>query len=65
AAVVAPREGASPTLASIQTHCREHVAGYKIPRELHLVPAVERSPSGKPDYRWAQRVAEGAVESPS
>ena len=63
AAVVAPREGTAPSLESIQTHCRAHVAGYKVPRELHIVPAVERSPSGKPDYRWAQRVAEGAAES--
>ena len=59
AAVVAPREGRATDLASIQAHCRKHVAGYKIPRELHVVSAVERSPSGKPDYRWAQRVAAG------
>ena len=59
AAVVAPREGAEPSLESIQEHCRRHVAGYKIPRQLHLVPSVERSPSGKPDYRWAQGVATG------
>jgi len=61
AAVVAPREGRTPTLDSIQSHCRGHVAGYKVPRELHVVEAVERSPSGKPDYRWAQRVAGGAA----
>jgi acyl-CoA synthetase (AMP-forming)/AMP-acid ligase II len=60
AAVVAPRAGAQPSLESIQSHCRRHLAGYKVPRELHLVKAVERSPSGKPDYRWAQRVAAGA-----
>lgn len=58
-AVVAPREGAEPDLESIQGHCREHLAGYKVPRELHLVAEVERSPSGKPDYRWAQAVATG------
>jgi len=57
AAVVAPRGGAAPDLASVQEHCRKHVAGYKIPRQLHLVAEVERSPSGKPDYRWAQAVA--------
>ena len=57
AAVVAPREGAEPDLESIQEHCRKHVAGYKVPRQLHLVGEVERSPSGKPDYRWAQEVA--------
>ena len=59
AAVVQPREGETPTLASIQEHCRTKIAGYKVPRELHLVARVERSPSGKPDYRWAQTVATG------
>ena len=36
------------------------VAGYKVPRELHLVDKIERSPSGKPDYPWAKKVATGA-----
>jgi acyl-CoA synthetase (AMP-forming)/AMP-acid ligase II len=57
AAVVEPRPGRTPTLDAIQSHCRTKVAGYKIPRELHLVEKVERSPSGKPDYRWAKEVA--------
>src|SRR5262249_47966215 len=52
AAVVEPRAGCTPTLDTIQSHCRTKIAGYKIPRELHLVAKVERSPSGKPDYRW-------------
>jgi fatty-acyl-CoA synthase len=57
AAVVEPRPGCAPSLESIQTHCRAKIAGYKIPREVHFVPKVERSPSGKPDYRWAKEVA--------
>jgi acyl-CoA synthetase (AMP-forming)/AMP-acid ligase II len=61
AAVVQPRDGITLTLESIQEHCREHLAGYKLPRELHLVSQVVRSPSGKPDYRWAKDVATGAT----
>ncbi len=57
AVVVQAREGATPTLESIQEHCRNHIAGYKVPRQLELVPVVVRSPSGKPDYRWAKTVA--------
>jgi acyl-CoA synthetase (AMP-forming)/AMP-acid ligase II len=57
AAVVQPRPGCTPTLESVQAHCRAKIAGYKVPRELHLVDKVERSPSGKPDYRWAKAVA--------
>jgi len=60
AAVVQPRDGA-PTLEAIQEHCRQHLAGFKVPRELHVVPSIVRSPSGKPDYRWAKDVATGAV----
>ena len=56
-AVVQVREGVdAPSLESVQEHCRNHLAGYKVPRELHLVDQVQRSPSGKPDYRWAQSV---------
>jgi 3-oxocholest-4-en-26-oate---CoA ligase len=59
AAVVEPRAGSTPSLESIQEHCRKYVAGYKIPRQLHLVERLVRSPSGKPDYRWALRTARG------
>jgi acyl-CoA synthetase (AMP-forming)/AMP-acid ligase II len=57
--VIQAREGASPTLESVQEHCRTKIAGYKISRQIHLVDGIERSPSGKPDYRWAKRIATG------
>jgi acyl-CoA synthetase (AMP-forming)/AMP-acid ligase II len=54
AAIIQPRVGhTAPTLESIQEHCRSTIAGYKLPRRLHVVDAIERSPSGKPDYTWA------------
>jgi acyl-CoA synthetase (AMP-forming)/AMP-acid ligase II len=57
AAIVEPRPGrAAPSLEAVQEHCRGHVAGYKIPRQLHVVDKIERSPSGKPDYRWANAI---------
>jgi 3-oxocholest-4-en-26-oate---CoA ligase len=59
AAVVQPRPGRRPSVDELDAHCRTLVAGYKVPREVHLVDAVERSPSGKPDYPWAKRVAAG------
>ena len=59
AAVVQPRPGASVTLAEVETHCRKHVAGYKVPRLLEVVDAISRQPSGKPDYKWAREVAAG------
>ena len=57
AAVVAAREGQTPTLEELDAHCRTYFAGYKVPRELHLVPSIQRSPSGKPDYPWARELA--------
>jgi acyl-CoA synthetase (AMP-forming)/AMP-acid ligase II len=57
AAVVQPRDGTAPTLEDLQEHCRTKLAGYKVPRELHLVELMQRSPSGKPDYRWAEKMA--------
>ena len=54
AAIVQPRVGhEAPSLESLQEHCRSSIAGYKLPRRLYVVDAVERSPSGKPDYTWA------------
>nr|MBA3304110.1 AMP-binding protein [Acidimicrobiia bacterium] len=59
AAVVQPREGDQPSLDELDGHCRTLIAGYKVPRHLHIVDRVERSPSGKPDYPWATSVATG------
>jgi acyl-CoA synthetase (AMP-forming)/AMP-acid ligase II len=61
AAVIQARGGAAPTLEDLAAHCRGYVAGYKVPRELHLVAEVVRSPSGKPDYPWATKVARGEI----
>jgi acyl-CoA synthetase (AMP-forming)/AMP-acid ligase II len=59
AAVVQARERAEPpSLAELTAHCRERLAGYKVPRELHIVHQMVRSPSGKADYRWAKALAE-------
>jgi acyl-CoA synthetase (AMP-forming)/AMP-acid ligase II len=54
-AVIQPREGTRPEFNDLDAHVRAHVAGYKAPRDVVLVEAVVRSPSGKPDYRWAKQ----------
>lgn len=57
AAVVQLREGAdAPSLDDVQAHCRTRLAGYKVPRHLVIAPQIQRSPSGKADYRWARSV---------
>ncbi|WP_067450008.1 acyl-CoA synthetase [Actinomadura macra] len=56
AAVVAPRPGAEVTLDGLVGHCRDRLAGYKLPRQLQLVAAVQRTAVGKSDYKWAKKV---------
>ncbi len=58
AAVVQSREGTRPTLAGLDAFVRNEIAGYKVPRSLWLVDEVQRSPAGKPDYRWAKDTTE-------
>ncbi|MFP6664777.1 MAG: acyl-CoA synthetase [Deltaproteobacteria bacterium] len=56
-AVVALRAGAELSLDSLQEEARKHISGYKLPREMHLVPEVPRAPSGKPNYAKAEEIA--------
>ena len=56
-AVVQPVDGGQVSLDELVAHCRESIAGYKVPRSLVTVERIERSPAGKADYRWAKRVA--------
>jgi 3-oxocholest-4-en-26-oate---CoA ligase len=62
AAIVQLRPGATLTLEDLDTHSRTLIAGYKVPRELHVVDRVLRHPSGKPDYPWAKEVVTQAKE---
>ena len=57
AALLQPREGKTPTLEELQAHCRNQIAGYKVPRELIIIDVVPRLPNGKPDYRRAKEQA--------
>ena len=56
-AVVATRGGRSVSLEQLQEEARKHIAGYKVPRELHIVEEVPRAPSGKPAYPRAKEIA--------
>jgi acyl-CoA synthetase (AMP-forming)/AMP-acid ligase II len=54
AAVVQRREGATPSLAELDTFVRNEIAGYKVPRKIWWADEIQRTPAGKPDYRWAK-----------
>ena len=52
--------GGQVTEAELQTHLAQRLARYKLPKCWVFVTQVQRSPSGKADYRWARSVAEKA-----
>ena len=52
-AVIALASGEHATAEELRAHCASSLAGFKLPKEIVVVDRVERSPSGKADYRWA------------
>lgn len=46
-AFVEPEEGAAPEPNALKAWCKASLAGYKVPREVRIVPALPRNPTGK------------------
>ncbi len=63
AAVFSTKSGCALSLEEVQAHCRAKVAGYKVPRQIAIEPEVQRMPSGKPDYKWAETIAAQAANA--
>jgi fatty-acyl-CoA synthase len=53
-AVVQLTEGSDVSDEELLAECGRHVARYKLPKAIVRCDLVERSPSGKADYRWAK-----------
>jgi 3-oxocholest-4-en-26-oate---CoA ligase len=53
-AIVQLRAGSQATVAELLAVCEQHIARFKLPKAIRFVDRVERSPSGKADYRWAR-----------
>jgi 3-oxocholest-4-en-26-oate---CoA ligase len=58
-ALVQLRPGADVDEETLRAYCRERLAGYKVPKSIRVVGAIERSPAGKADYAWGRTVAAG------
>ncbi|WP_028642335.1 acyl-CoA synthetase [Nocardioides sp. URHA0020] len=56
-AVVQLEDGAEATDEELVAEAERHIARYKVPKAIVRVAAVQRSPSGKADYRWAKAQA--------
>ncbi|WP_084468532.1 AMP-binding protein [Nocardiopsis trehalosi] len=61
AAVVALAPGRRPGDEALRAFCRTRLAGFKVPRSVHVVAEVRRTAVGKQDYRWAAGVARGGA----
>jgi 3-oxocholest-4-en-26-oate---CoA ligase len=53
-AVVALADGARAAAGDLIDHAAKTLARYKLPKAIVFRAAIERSPSGKADYRWAR-----------
>ncbi len=59
-AIIQPVEGETVSLEDVREFASASIAGYKMPKDIVVVERVQRSPSGKADYRWAKEIAAGA-----
>jgi acyl-CoA synthetase (AMP-forming)/AMP-acid ligase II len=56
-AIVQLRPAKSASAEELRATAGAHIARYKLPKLILFVENIERSPSGKADYRWARQVA--------
>src|SRR5690349_18089840 len=56
-AVVSLAPGTGVEAGELVAHAAQTLARYKLPKAIVFRPVIERSPSGKADYRWAREQA--------
>lgn len=54
-------DSASLDVESVRAHVAEHLADYKVPREVLAIDSLQRAPNGKPDYGFVTDYAAGAL----
>jgi acyl-CoA synthetase (AMP-forming)/AMP-acid ligase II len=60
-ALVEAADGKAVDEGALASHCRATLAAYKVPKRFVGVDSLERSPSGKADYKLLRNVAEEAL----
>jgi acyl-CoA synthetase (AMP-forming)/AMP-acid ligase II len=58
-AYVVPRVGDEPTAADLESHCREHLANYKVPKGFVITADLPLLPIGKIDKQRLRGLASG------
>ncbi|MET0954068.1 MAG: AMP-binding protein [Aeromicrobium sp.] len=48
---------------AIRAACADRLAGYKLPKSIAWVPAIQRHTNGKADYPWARETLESVLVS--
>ena len=61
-AVIQRRENDELSLDDIKDVASKYIASYKMPKEIVFSELIERAPSGKPNYQWAQEFAKSKLE---
>ena len=56
-AIVQLREGATAAQEDLLAEAGKHLSRFKLPKAFVFRDTIQRSPSGKADYRWAKQVA--------
>ena len=61
-AVIQRRENDELSLNDIKDVASKYIASYKMPKEIVFSELIERAPSGKPNYQWAQEFANSKLK---
>ena len=61
-AVIQRRENLDLSLDDIKNVASKYIASYKMPKEIVFSELIERAPSGKPNYQWAQNFANSKLD---
>ena len=61
-AVIQRRENDELSLDDLKHVASKYIASYKMPKEIVFSELIERAPSGKPNYQWAQEFANSKLE---
>ena len=56
-AVIQRRDKNDLFLDDLKESASKYIASYKMPKEIVFSEIIERAPSGKPNYQWAQNYA--------
>ena len=56
-AVTSCDEGEGCEESELIDFTRDHLSGFKLPKQVVFVAQVQRAPNGKADYKWAKKTA--------